>query len=113
MAAAGLVPHNLRLIEDEEPEVSAQTNGDVEVEVDEDAPNYESDDKGNIIKIEHPDGSISISLDGRPIEDGESEAEKAKEWFRNLVDDIDAGALTRIAEELITGVEDDLQSRRE
>ena len=112
MAVAGLVPHNLRLVNDEEPEVS-QTGGDIQIEVEDDAPNYEADENGNIIKIEHPDGSISISLDGKPIEEGESEAERAKDWFRNLVDDIDSSALSQIAEELITGVEDDLQSRRE
>lgn len=112
MANAGLMPHNIRLVQDEEQQATGP-GADVEVQVDEDAPNYETDERGNILKIEHPDGSISVSLDGRPIEETESEAEKAKDWFRNLVDDIDSGTLYSIAEELVTGVEDDLQSRRE
>lgn len=112
MAKTGLMPQNIRLIQEEEPQ-PAMAGNDVEVQIDEDAPNYETDERGNILKIEHPDGSITVSLDGRPIESGESEAEKAKDWFRNLVDDIDNGNLYQIAEELVTGVEDDLQSRRE
>lgn len=112
MPIAGLVPHNLRLADDEEPKAD-MAGGDLEVQVDEDGPEYETDEKGNILKIEHPDGSISISLDGRPIEEAESEAEKAKEWFRNLVDEIDGGEMSRIAEELISGVDDDLSTRRE
>jgi len=112
MPTAGLVPHNLRLVDDQQAS-PVYSGEDVEVHVDEGQPNFETDDKGNVTKIEHEDGSISISLDGRPIEMGESEAEKAKEWFRNLVDDIDPGELSRIAEELMSGIDDDLSSRRE
>lgn len=112
MALAGLVPHNLRLVDQGEPEL-VSADGDIEVQVDEGAPNYETDENGNVLKIEHTDGSVTISLDGKPIEEGESEAEKAKEWFRNLVDEIDDGVLTSIAENLLTGVEDDLESRRD
>jgi hypothetical protein len=112
MPTAGLVPHNLRLVDDQEAS-PVYSGDDVEVHVDEGQPNFETDDQGNVTKIEHEDGSISISLDGRPIEMGESEAEKAKEWFRNLVDDIDPGELSRIAEELMSGIDDDLSSRRE
>ena len=59
--------------------------GDVDVSIDEGSPNQKMDDKGKILEIEHPDGSITISLDGKGIsEDGPSEAEHAKKWFRNL-----------------------------
>ena len=112
MALAGLVPHNLRLVDQGEPELSS-ADGDIEVQVDEGAPNYETDENGNVLKIEHSDGSVTISLDGKPIEEAESEAEKAKDWFRNLVDEIDDGVLTSIAENLMGGVEDDLQSRND
>ena len=83
---------------------------DVMVEIDEGVDKPETDDKGNILRIEHDDGSISVSLDGRPV-DGPSEAERAQEWFANLVDDIDQGELQRISYELLRGVQDDLDSR--
>lgn len=110
MPKAGLVPHNLRLIGDQPQE--PVDGGDFEVHVDEAESNFETDEKGNILKIEHPDGSITVSLDGRPIEEVADE-KKNQDWFRNLVDDIDQGELYRIAEELLTGVDDDLTSRRD
>jgi len=108
MPTPGLVPQNLRLIDN----TDQSPMDDVEVEISEGEPKYETDEAGNILRIEHEDGSISISLDGRPVE-GVSEAERSGEWFRNLVDEIDSSELTRIADELVRGVEDDLQSRRE
>ena len=69
-------------------------------------------DEGNILRIEHDDGSISVSIDGRPVEEA-SEAEKAGEWFRNLVDDIDDMELSRIGEDLLRGVRDDIDSRND
>ena len=81
----------------------------VEIEDGEDKP--ETDENGNILRIEHDDGSVSVSLDGRPVE--ESEAERAREWFSNLVDDIDQGELGRISDELMRGVRDDLDSRND
>jgi len=108
MPTPGLVPQNLRLIDN----TDQSPMDDVEVEIAEGEPKFETDDAGNILRIEHEDGSISISLDGRPVE-GASEAERAGEWFRNLVDEIDSSELVRIADELVRGVEDDLQSRRE
>ena len=84
---------------------------DVFVEIIEgvDAPQY--DDAGNILRIEHEDGSISVSLDGLPVE--RAADKNALRWFDNLVDDIDAGELSRIAEDLLTGVRDDIQSRND
>lgn len=108
MPTPGLVPQNLRLIDNTEP---SEMDG-IEVEIAEGEPKFDTDDKGNIVRIEHEDGSISISLDGRPVE-SVSEAERSGEWFRNLVDEIDDSELVRIADELVRGIEDDLQSRRE
>jgi hypothetical protein len=71
----------------------------------------EIDEKGNILSIEHPDGSISVSLDGRPL--GESEEQDDRGWFDNLVDDIDDMELSAIAEDLMRGIQDDLTSRSE
>jgi len=74
-----------------------------------DLPQFSDD--GAILKIEHGDGSITVSLDGRPIE--ESKKDRRHGWFDNLVDDIDELELNRISSELLRGVEDDLKSRQE
>lgn len=107
----GLVP-NIRQLAPEMPNI-ASNDDDLVVQVDDDAPAVDKDSKGNILRIEHPDGSISISLNGKGIGGEESEAERAREWFANLVDDIDGGELTRIADELTRGISDDIESRRE
>jgi len=73
-----------------------------------DTPRF--DDKGAVIKIEHGDGSVTISLDGRPLS---TPNRKKMGWFDNLVDEIDDMELGRIAEDLLRGVEDDIQSRNE
>jgi hypothetical protein len=112
--APGLVP-NIRLAGLDAPRIPSNDD-DTEIHIDEGKPSVDTDDKGNILRIEHPDGSISISLDGKSIGDNdgeETEAERAKEWFRNLVEDIDAGELTHISEELMRGIRDDIESRRE
>ena len=72
----------------------------------------EINEKGDILKIEHADGSISISLNGAPI-GSDGTAKKPTGWFDNLVDDIDGMELGRISAELLKGVEDDLESRKE
>ena len=68
----GLNP-NIRLTEPEEepgivgPDIiveMAQEGGDVP----------KVDEHGNILEIEHSDGSITVSLDGKPIEDGKRES---------------------------------------
>jgi hypothetical protein len=107
----GLVP-NIRQLAPEMPSI-ASNDDDLVVQVDDDAPAVDKDDKGNILRIEHPDGSISISLNGKGIGGEETEAERAKDWFRNLVDEIDGGELTRISDELMRGIGDDVESRRE
>ena len=109
---AGLNP-NLRLVDNRgEPEkqlepVEVHTTGDDPVDVDRNI----TDDQGNVIKIEHPDGSITISMDGKPVQSAER-AENAG-WFKNLADDISSNELTRICEELIRGIEEDDRSRVE
>lgn len=71
----------------------------------------EVDRDGNIISIEHDDGSITISLDGNPLEEGEGGDDN--EWFGNLVDKIDEGELSRISGDLFRGIDDDLMSRKD
>ena len=106
----GLV-HNIRQIAEQSLE-GLEGGGDVEVEIDDGKDKPETDDRGNILRIEHDDGSLSVSLDGAPVERA-SDAERAEEWFSNLVDDIDQFELGRIADELLRGVQDDLDSRQE
>jgi hypothetical protein len=76
----------------------------------EDAPEVNSN--GEILKIEHGDGSVSISLNGRPL-GSTGEAKKPTGWFDNLVDDIDEMELSRISAELLKDVEADIESRKE
>ena len=86
---------------------------DVIVEIVEDGPdNVETDQDGNILKIEHPDGSVTVSLDGTPINEKESKKDRIS-WFRNLVDEIDTAELSRISGDLLRGIEDDIQSRKD
>ena len=75
----------------------------------EDVPEF--DEKGNILKIEHGDGSITVSLDGKPIEEAEGKEDGG--WFDNLVDEIDDSELGRISSDLLRGIEDDINSRKD
>jgi hypothetical protein len=61
------------------------------------------------VRIEHGDGSVTVSLDGRPIEEAEREP---RGWFDNLVDEIAPAEVNRICSDLLRGIEDDLQSAR-
>lgn len=85
---------------------------DVLVEIEHGVDKPETDDRGNILRIEHEDGSVSVSLDGQPVERA-AEGDNPAGWFDNLVDDIDQGELSRIAGDLLRGVEDDLDSRQD
>lgn len=107
MPVQGLSP-NLRL---DQPQ-SAGLGGaeDVMVEIVQGPDREKRDDRGKILSIEHDDGSVSVSIDGAGLEE---EAERAKEWFANLVDDIDQSELQRISSDLLRGVQDDLDSRRD
>ena len=70
------------------------------------------DEKGNVLEIEHPDGSISISLDGRPIEEAEDD-ENPDNWFANLVGKIPSDDLSRLANDILRGVEEDKRTRQD
>ena len=69
----------------------------------------EVDEKGAVIKIEHGDGSVTVSLDGRPL--SESEDESPSGWFENLAEKIDQDELSRISSDLLRGIGDDINSR--
>ena len=106
----GLNP-NIRLVQ---PEAQKQNfdGGDIVVDDAEEHDNEQLDDKGNTIEIKHPDGSVTISLDGTPLKDAPG-SNHPKGWFDNLVEQIDDIELGRIAEDLLRGVSDDLASRKE
>ena len=104
---AGLSP-NIRLIT---PEARIPGGDDLIVEpADEAAPQPNVDENGDILRIEHEDGSVSVSIDGNPIERAERGPET---WFDNLVDKIDDFELSRITDDLLRGIDDDIQSRKE
>jgi hypothetical protein len=86
---------------------------DLVVEILEDGDDKnEYDDKGNILRMVNDDGSVVVSLNGEPVE-RVSDAEKAADWFRNLVDEIDTAELSAISSDLLKGIQDDLDSRQE
>ena len=105
----GLVP-NLRLDDQEE---QAPALPDILIEMlGEDPDKPKLDQKGNVLEIEHGDGSISISLDGRPINPAAKRDDKS-DWFRNLAEEIPDTELYGIADELIRGIDQDQSSRQE
>ena len=110
MPLPGLVNPNIRLPGLPAPNLQTPPD-DTEVIVEQGADVADTDDAGNVLRIEHSDGSISISLDGKPIEDGPKKEKGG--WFANLVDDIDQAQLGIIANDLLRGIEDDIESRRD
>lgn len=105
----GLAPANLRIEQPPEDHVDQP----VEVQVNDDPEGSDReirDDKGQLIRIEHPDGTITISADGAPIPT-EEEDTNPPSWFDNLAPKIDAMQLGIIADRLLRGIADDLTSR--
>lgn len=107
----GLKPNIRQLFPQQEEPVAAAD--DFSVVIDEGGPDLEHDADGEIMRIEHPDGSVTISLDGKGLGEKDDTAERSREWFRNLVDEIDESELTTIANELMRGIDDDLTSRKD
>lgn len=102
--APGLAPLNLRQLPQDEMEsmpVAGLEPGD----------KPDTNDNGEVFRIEHEDGSVTISIDGKPL--FETEEDGPEGWFDNLVEDIDPGELSRIADELLLGIDEDIQSRTE
>lgn len=100
--------HDEEQADDEMSPMDVQVlNADDDVDV----PEFAQD--GSILKIDHADGSITLSLDGKPIESATDAANEPAGWFDNLADKIDRDELYRIADDLLRGVEDDLSSRVE
>lgn len=107
--AGGLVPHTLRL---GPLNGTGAANDDISVEITEDDDAPEIDQSGAVILIEHGDGSVSISMDGKPLGDAQAER-KDTGWFANLAEDLADTEMGRIAEELLRGIGDDDASRKD
>jgi hypothetical protein len=101
MPLPGLSNPNIRLPGLPAPNLQTPAD-DTEVVIEQGADVPDTDTDGNVMRIEHDDGSISISLDGKPIESGPEK--KKGGWFANLVDDIDQAQLGIIANDLMRGI---------
>lgn len=107
----GLGNANLRIQPPPEPEMPDPAQIIVQMDApDDDVPDI--DEKGNILKITHGDGAVTVSLDGSPISAAATNNTPLK-WFDNLIEKIDENELNRITEDLLRGVDQDLQSRSE
>jgi hypothetical protein len=107
MAVPGLNP-NIRLVPPTEEEFNLDDL--VIVDADEGGPNPELDEAGNVLRIEHANGDVTVSIDGGPISRADTSDEPAG-WYDNLAGDIEEVELGRISEELLTGIDADIQSR--
>lgn len=85
--------------------------GDVQVEIDEGGQSPANDD-GKILEITHDDGSITVSLDGQSLAQDDEDLSPPG-WFDNLVDKISEMELGRIGEDLLRGISNDIESRRD
>ena len=106
----GLAPMNLR-----QGMPMGDPDDDDNIVIEDAAPEpdkIDQDENGNVLSIEHDDGSITISLNGDSLVDNEDESATG-EWFDNLVDKIDAMELQRISGDLLRGIEEDLESRKD
>jgi hypothetical protein len=105
----GLIPNIRELFPQEQP---AGEGEDVIVEIIEgdDKPVFDTD--GNILEIQHADGSITVSMDGKPIEQSREERDTSS-WFRNLAEEIAPMELSRISGDLMRAIKEDLDSRKD
>lgn len=107
MAVPGLNP-NIRLV----PAAEEETILDdiVVVDADEGGADAELDAAGNVLRIEHANGDVTVSIDGGPISRADASDEPVG-WYDNIAGDIDDLELSRIAEELLRGIDADIQTR--
>jgi len=111
-AVPGLGPANLRIPPPPDPALPDPAQVIVEMAApDGDIPDI--DEKGNILKITHGDGAVTVSLDGRPLGSVAANDDKPLAWFDNLIDKIDESELNGIVDDLLRGVDLDLESRKE
>ena len=106
------VPHNLPssvglapLDTPQLPEIIVDVEGEAE-----DQPTF--DDKGNVVEIKHGDGMVTVSLDGTPLQDA-AQPKKQEGHYANLAEDLPDAVLSSIVEDLLLGIDEDLESRRD
>ncbi len=74
------------------------------------APPKQPESSDNVIKISHPDGSITIDFDPKPTPKAE---QNKNDFYRNLALDMDVGRLGEIASDLLEGIQRDEDSRKD
>jgi hypothetical protein len=77
-----------------------------------DPDKLDEDENGKVLSIEHGDGSITISMNGSSLVEDEDDDDDSG-WFDNLVDKIDAMELQQISGDLMRGIDEDLESRKD
>jgi len=107
MAVPGLNP-NIRLVPTGEEEINLDDI--VVVDADEGGPEAELDEAGNVLRIEHANGDVTVSIDGGPISRASADSGPTG-WYDNIAGDIDELEISRIAEELLRGIDADIQTR--
>jgi len=107
MPVPGLNP-NIRLVPTAEEEINLDDI--VVIDADEGGSNPELDEAGNVLRIEHANGDVTVSIDGGPIARADAGTEPVG-WYDNIAADIDDLELSRIAEDLLRGIEADIQTR--
>ena len=73
---------------------------------------FQQDPDGNVLKIQHPDGSITISMDGKSLVN-EDKNKSDKKWFSNLAEDMGEYAIASICEMLLRRIEEDIEARQQ
>ena len=112
----GLVPDRVDTIRQDAPPQQVFNGGGVEVTLGDilgigDGDTPETNERGDVIRIQHGDGSVTVSLDGNPLQKAANENQNG--WFDNLVDKIDDAELSRICDDLLRGIEEDQNSRND
>jgi uncharacterized OsmC-like protein len=103
---AGLNP-NIRLVP--EPQEEINLDDIVVIDADEGGSDTELDEAGNVVRIQHANGDITVSVDGGPI--SRADSDEPAGWFDNLAEEIEETELSRIGDELLRGIEADIQTR--
>ena len=108
MPVPGLNP-NIRLA----PELEEENTLDdlVIVNADEGGADTELDEAGNVLRIQHANGDITVSIDGGPVSSAGDDDDEPEGWYDNLAKEIEDLELSRISDELLRGIEADISTR--
>ena len=108
MPVPGLNP-NIRLA----PELEEENTLDdlVIVNADEGSSDTELDEAGNVLRIQHANGDITVSIDGGPVSAAGDDDDEPDGWYDNLAKEIEEIELSRISDELLRGIEADISTR--